>query len=147
MLIEKRFMELALAEARAARDEGEIPVGAVIVRGGEVISRAHNTTGAGMQTEHAEMNALAEAIKVIGERFLEDCALYVTMEPCPMCAGACLLFRVGAVVYGAYDKRAGAMGSVKDIANGNFGYTIPVIGGVMREECAELLSNYFKEKR
>ena len=147
MLIEKRFMPEALAEARRAFEEGEVPVGAVIVREGEIISRAHNATGACGQTAHAETLALAEAVRKTGERFLSDCVLYVTMEPCPMCAGACLLYRIGAVVYGAYDERAGAMGSVSDIANGDFGYTVPVIGGVMRDECAALLSDYFKGKR
>ena len=148
MLIEKRFMLDALAEACAARDKGEVPVGAVIIREGEIIARAHNMTGESFdQSAHAELKALADAARVTGERFLSDCVLYVTMEPCPMCAGACLLYRIGAVAFGAYDERAGAMGSVRDIANGDFGYTVPVIGGIMREECAALLSDYFKEKR
>ena len=147
VLIEKRFMLEALEEAEKAKAEGEIPVGAVIVREGEIIARAHNSTGASNQAAHAELCALKKAAEAQGVRFLSDCVLYVTMEPCPMCAGACLLYRIGAVVFGAYDARAGAMGSIADIAGGDFGYTVPVIGGVMREECAELLTNHFKGKR
>ena len=145
MFIEKRFMELALGEARKAAEAGETPVGAVIVRDGEVIACAHNDTEtSGRPCGHAELTALRTAAEKLGSRSLSDCVLYVTMEPCPMCAGACLLYRIGAVAFGAYDERAGAMGSVKDIANGEFGYTIPVIGGMLREECAALLSGFFK---
>lgn len=148
MLIEKRFMEEALKEARAAAEADEVPVGAVVVRGGEVIARAHNRTEALRDpTAHAEMLALKLAAEAVGSRFLGDCALYVTMEPCPMCAGACLHYRIGAAVFGAYDERAGAMGSVSDIAGGAFGFAVPAIGGVMKEECAALLTDYFRNKR
>jgi len=138
----------ALNEARAAAAEGEVPVGAVVVRDGKVIAKAHNSAEAeGDPRLHAEMLALAKAAEALGTRDLSSCVLYVTMEPCPMCAGACLLYRIGAVAFGAYDKRAGAMGSAGDIANGAYGLTIPVIGGILREECAALLTDFFKDKR
>ncbi|MCR5808838.1 MAG: nucleoside deaminase [Clostridiales bacterium] len=148
MLAEKRFMEEALKEARSASFEGEAPVGAVVVRDGEVISRGHNEVEKyGDASRHAEMLALKRAAFKLGTRYLTDCVLYVTMEPCPMCAGACLHFRLGAVCFGAYDKNAGALGSVTDIGCGLFGKELPVYGGFMREECASLLNEYFKEKR
>lgn len=148
MVIEKRFMQEAFTEALKALSEGEVPVGAVVVREGEIISRAHNEVEAKRDAAfHAELTALRRASSVLDSRFLTDCVLYVTMEPCPMCAGACLNFRIGAVAYGAYDKRAGSFGSVTDIGAGHFGQEIPVVGGIMREECAGLLSDFFKEKR
>ncbi len=148
MLIEKKFMEAALTEAKTAFCADEVPVGAVVVRGGEIVSRAHNETAAGGDsTLHAEMLAMKRASEALNSRYLEDCVLYVTMEPCPMCAGACLLFRIGAVAFGAYDANAGALGSVTDIASGVFGREIPVVGGIMRAECAGLLGDYFREKR
>ena len=135
MLAEKRFMEEALTEAELAYKNGETPVGAVVVRDGEIVSR------------HAELLALAAASEKLGDRSLSGCVLYVTMEPCPMCAGACLNFRIGAVVYGAYDKRAGAFGSVSDLGSGAFGQRVTAVGGVMREECARLLNDFFRERR
>ena len=148
MEIEKRFMEEALSLAREAAAEGEVPVGAVVVRGGEVISRAYNRAEkSGDPAMHAEFIALKEASEALNTRDLSSCVLYVTMEPCPMCAGACLLYRIGAVAFGAYDARAGAFGSVVDIGNGAFGRTIPVIGGIMRDECAAELTDFFKDKR
>lgn len=148
MLIETGFMEEALAEARCAAFSGEVPVGAVVVKDGEIVSRAHNKVELYSDaSRHAELIALESAARKLGTRYLTDCVLYVTMEPCPMCAGACVNFRIGAVCFGAYDKNAGALGSVTDIGCGLFGTEIPAIGGVMREECAALLSDYFKKKR
>ena len=148
MLIEKRFMEAALEEARRAYAEDEVPVGAVVVREGEIVSRARNEVErTGDPSAHAEVLALRRAVSVLNSRFLDDCVLYVTMEPCPMCAGACLNFRIGAVAFGAYDAHAGALGSVTDVGSGAFGRETPVVGGIMREECAEILSDYFKSKR
>ena len=148
MVFEKRFMEEALLEARAAAAEDEVPVGAVVVLNGEIIARAHNRTERlADPTAHAELSALREACDKLSRHELADCALYVTMEPCAMCAGACLLYRIGAVVFGAYDARAGALGSRCDIASGELGLIIPVLGGILREECAGLLTEYFKGKR
>ena len=148
MNIEKKYMEEALAEARKALCRDEVPVGAVVVRESAIVARAHNESESrGDPTLHAEMLAMKRASEALDTRYLEDCVLYVTLEPCPMCAGACLSFRIGAVAFGAYDARAGALGSVTDIGSGVFGREIPVVGGVMRGECAELLSDYFKSKR
>ena len=148
MTLDKGFMEEALLEARAAAEEDEVPVGAVVVKDGIIIARAHNRTEALCDpTAHAERLALLEACEKLGRHELSDCVLYVTMEPCAMCAGACLLYRIGAVVYGAYDRRAGALGSCCDLADGILGLTVPVLGGIMREESAELLTDYFKGKR
>lgn len=148
MLIEKRFMEYALNEARRAYAAGETPVGAVVERGGEVIAAAFNGVERTKDASaHAELTALRLASERLGSRYLDECVLYVTMEPCPMCAGACLNFRIGAVAFGAYDKRCGAFGSVLDLGSGEYGRTIPVIGGLAREECERLLKDFFKEKR
>ncbi len=148
MLAEKRFMEEALTEAELAYKNGETPVGAVVVRDGEIVSRAHNRTEELKDpSAHAELLALAAASEILGDRSLSGCVLYVTMEPCPMCAGACLNFRIGAVVYGAYDKRAGAFGSVSDLGSGAFGQRVTAVGGVMRDECAKLLNDFFRERR
>ena len=148
MLAEKRFMEEALMEAELAYKNGETPVGAVVVKDGEIVSRAHNRTEELKDpSAHAELLALAAASEILGDRSLSGCVLYVTMEPCPMCAGACLNFRIGAVVYGAYDKRAGAFGSVSDLGSGAFGQRVTAVGGVMREECAKLLNDFFRERR
>lgn len=148
MLIERRFMNEALFEARRAFDADEVPVGAVVVREGVIVARAHNEVEkTGDASLHAEIAAMRKAAAALGRKYLEDCVLYVTMEPCPMCAGACLNYRIGAVVFGAYDEKAGALGSVTDLGSGVFGKELPVIGGVMKEECALLLGDYFKSKR
>ena len=139
------YMREALAEAAAAA--GEVPVGAVVVKDGEIIARAHNERGETNPFAHAEMLAMERAAARLGTRRLHGCTLYVTLEPCPMCAGACLNFRIGAVVYGAYDKRAGAFGSVSDLGSGAFGQRVTAVGGVMREECAKLLNDFFRERR
>ena len=145
MLIEKRPMEEALKEARAAAEAGEAPIGAVVVRGGEIVSRAHNEIErTGDASAHAELLALKRASVRLGTRYLNDCALFVTMEPCPMCAGACLHFRIGAVVFGAYDDKCGAFGSKLDLGCGEFGQEIPVVGGMMKDECAAMLKEFFK---
>lgn len=148
MLIGSSFMNEALKEARLALEYGEVPVGAVVVRGGEIISRAHNEVEARRDpSAHAELLALSRAAEFLGDKFLSDCVLCVTLEPCPMCAGACLNYRIGAVAFGAFDPRAGAFGSVTDMGSGLFGQEIPVFGGILREECAELLTECFREKR
>ena len=148
MVIEKRFMEEALKEALLARASGETPVGAVVVRGDEIISRAGNEVESTRDAcRHAELLALSRAAKALGTRQLSDCVLYVTMEPCPMCAGACLNYRIGAVAFGAYDGVCGALGSKIDLLSGEYGREIPTVGGVMREECASLLTDFFREKR
>ena len=148
MVIEEKFMSEALSEARAAAEAGDTPIGAVVVRDGEIVSRAHNEVEAcGDPSAHAEMLALRRASEALGTRYLDDCVLYVTMEPCPMCAGACLHFRLGAIVFGAFDSRCGAFGSKLDLGSGEYGWELAAIGGMMKDECAGLLTSFFKEKR
>ena len=142
------FMSEALYEATLAAAEGEIPVGAVIVRDGEIISRAHNNREAtGDATGHAELLAIRKACEVLGGWHLEKCTLYVTLEPCPMCMGAIVNSRLGKVVFGAKDNKAGACGSVIDLRNYPFNHKPEVEFGIMRDECAAALSSFFKDKR
>lgn len=142
-------MRAALEEAERALALGEVPVGAVVVCGGEIVARAHNEreTG-GDPTAHAEVLAIRRAAAALGRRRLSDCTLYVTLEPCPMCAGAIAMARLGEVVFGAYDERAGCCGSLyaltEDVA---FGAVIPCSGGLLEEECRVLLERFFAEKR
>jgi tRNA(adenine34) deaminase len=142
-------MDAALATARDARERGEIPVGAVVVRSGEVIATAHNETIARRDpTAHAELLAIREALSVLGTDRLTDTTLCVTLEPCAQCAGAIVLAKVGCVVFGAYDPKAGMAGSVGDLLrHPKLNHRPEVIGGVMEEECGELLRKFFEARR
>ncbi len=142
------FMGEALAEARLAAEIDEVPVGAVIVQDGVIIARAHNLR----ETEknalcHAETMAIDTACKILGGWRLPRCTLYVTLEPCPMCAGAIVNSRIERVVFGAYDKRAGAFGSVLDLNEYPLNHKPEILGGVMEEECRTMLQEFFKRKR
>ena len=143
------YMNLAITAAKEAADNGEVPVGAVIVRyGTDVISVESNLRETGKNAlYHAELRAIDSACKRLGGWRLPQCTLYVTLEPCPMCAGAVINSRIDRVVFGAYDKRAGAMGSVFDINAFGLNHTCEVEGGVLGEECASLMSEFFKIKR
>ncbi|MBE6583723.1 MAG: nucleoside deaminase [Ruminococcaceae bacterium] len=142
------YMSLALEQAKKAAQEWEIPVGAVIVRDGEIIASAHNNRErTGDATGHAELLAIREACLVLGGWHLEKCTLYVTLEPCPMCSGAIVNSRLGRVVYGAKDAKAGALGSVLDMRYYPLNHKPLVEGGVMKQECAEILSDFFKKRR
>lgn len=142
------FMREAIALAREAEAIDEVPVGALIVRDGEIISRAYNTRQTSKcATHHAEVLAIEEACRVMGGWRLPGVTLYVTMEPCVMCAGAIINARVPRVVYGAPDMRFGAFGSALDLVKVPLNHTPEVVGGVLREECASILSEYFKKKR
>ncbi len=141
------YMEYAIAEAKAAYAEGETPVGAVIVRDGRIIAAAHNLTESrGDSTAHAELLAIQAAERAAGRR-LTGCTLYVTMEPCPMCAGAALNSRIEEIVFGAFDPEMGCCGSRTDVTDGRLARRAMALGGVMEEECKSLLSLFFKEKR
>ncbi|HAT09116.1 MAG TPA: tRNA-specific adenosine deaminase [Planctomycetes bacterium] len=142
-------MHSALAEAEAAAQEGEVPVGAVIVHQGRIIGRGRNARERlGDPTAHAEMVAITAAASAIGDWRLEDCTLYVTLEPCPMCMGACLNARVPRVVYGAREPKAGACGSILDLrAPPGFNHRVAVAGGVLAEPCAEILVRFFRARR
>ena len=145
----KAHMKAALAQAKAALDAGEVPVGAVIVCDGEVIACAHNEREALCDpTAHAEVLALRRAATRLGRRRLSDCTLYVTLEPCPMCAGAIVMADMGSVVYGAADTQAGCAGSVYALPEDPaFGKKIPCMGGLMADECREMLDVFFEERR
>ena len=146
--MDEKYMRIALDEAKAAAIEGEIPVGAVIVRNGEIISVAHNNREAtGDATGHAEVIAIRRACEALGGWHLEKCTLYVTLEPCPMCMGAIINSRLGRVVFGAKDAKAGACGSVIDLSNYPLNHKPEVEHGFMKEECAAILSDFFKKKR
>lgn len=143
------FMRLALREAERALEHGDVPIGAVLVSGGEVIGTGRNERELRQDpTAHAEILALREASAVIGSWRLLDSVLYVTLEPCAMCAGACVLARVPRVVYGASDPKAGAAGSVLDVLNQQrLNHRPEVAGGLLSEECALLLTDFFASRR
>lgn len=145
---DKKFMELAIEEAKEAARNKDVPVGAVVVCDGQVVVRAHNTREAlGDATGHAEVNAIREACAILGGWHLDKCTLYVTLEPCPMCMGAIINSRMGRVVYGAADAKAGACGSVIDLRNYPLNHKPFVEEGLLSEECRRLLSDFFKDKR
>ena len=143
------YMKEALAEARRAADEGEMPVGCVIVREGEIIARAHNACEARHDaTAHAELLAIRRASAACGDWRLNSCTLYVTLEPCPMCAGAIVQARVGRLVYGAADPGQGCAGSLYRIPEDPaFPHFCPSDGGVEREACQALLDGFFRRRR
>jgi tRNA(adenine34) deaminase len=142
-------METALDQARRAASTGEVPVGAVVSRDGAVIARAHNETVARHDpTAHAELLALQQALRSLGTDRLSDCTLYVTLEPCAQCAGALVLAKLGRLVFGAYDPKAGMAGSVGDLLrHRSLNHQVEVIGGVREEECGALLRAFFESKR
>ena len=143
-------MREALAEARTAPHAGDVPIGAVVLGpGGEVIGRGHNEREAvGDPTAHAEIVALREAAAVRGEWRLEGCTLVVTLEPCTMCAGAAVLSRVARVVFGAYDDKAGAVGSLWDVVRDRrLNHRPEVISGVLADECTLMLQEFFATHR
>jgi tRNA(adenine34) deaminase len=143
------FMHLALAQARAAADSGEVPVGAVIVKSGEVIASGANRPIAQHDpTAHAEILALRRAGEALSDYRLLDTTLYVTLEPCIMCASAIIHARVQRVVFGAWDSKAGAAGSVINVfTTPQLNHRVDVFGGVLLEECANLLSEFFRARR
>ena len=142
------FMKLALDEAEIAIATGDIPVGAVITRGGEVIARGRNRREADKNAvAHAEVLAIEEACKKLGTWRLHECTLYVTLEPCPMCAGAIVNSRIQRVVFGASDSVSGCVGSVLDLNAYPFNHAFQVTGGVLEDESVQLLKDFFEEKR
>ena len=142
------FMEQALALAREAAREGEVPVGCVIVRKGEVVGRGRNRREKDKSAlAHAEVEAIAQANRTLGGWRLWECTLYVTLEPCPMCAGAILNARIPRVVYGARDEKYGACRSVCSLFDMNFNHHPVVEDGVLEQACAELMQEFFRELR
>lgn len=143
------FMKLAIEEAKKAEEIQEVPIGAVVVVGGEVISRAHNLRETEQRSvAHAELLAIDDACKKLGTWRLENATLYVTLEPCPMCAGAIVLSRVKRVVYGAVDPKGGCAGTLMNLlTEDRFNHQSEVVAGVLEEECGSLLTNFFRELR
>lgn len=143
------YMEQAIIEARKASDLGEVPVGAVIVYKGEIIARAHNLREKNNNAlAHAEIIVIDEACRRLKSWRLDDCELYVTLEPCPMCAGAIINSRINSVYFGAFDLKGGACGSVVDLfIKGSFNHSPTVYGGIMEETCEEVLKDFFKKLR
>ena len=149
MMGHRRFMEMALEEARRAADRGEVPVGAVLVQGDRVIGRGHNLRETlGDPLAHAEILALREGARELGGWRLEGSTLYVTLEPCPMCAGALVLARVERLVFGARDLVMGAAGSRYNLVQDeNLPHRVEVLEGMLEEECRELLRSFFRNRR
>ncbi len=143
------YMQLALRQARLAAKEGEIPVGAVLVKDGQVIAAAHNRRESDHDpTAHAELLCMRQAAKALGDWRLRGCTLYVTLEPCPMCAGAMVMSQLGRCVYGAADERQGCCGSVYDLpGDPALGAATTWQSGVLAEECGQLMSDFFGRKR
>lgn len=146
---DETFMRLALAQARLAREEGEVPVGALVVHDGEILSAAHNRPIAGQDpSAHAEMLAIRMAAARVGNYRLTGAALYVTLEPCIMCAGAIIQARIGRLVYGSADLKSGAVASLyRLLQDERLNHRVEVTGGILEEICAEIMSGFFREKR
>ena len=147
--VHESFMRAALAEAVAAYEEKEVPVGAVVVRDGRVVGAGHNQREQlNDPTAHAEMIAITQAAATLGSWRLNDCTLYVTLEPCPMCAGAIVQARLGTVVYGTDDAKAGACRSLYEITTDpRLNHRVQLIPGVMRDDCRDILRAFFREQR
>lgn len=149
MLYDEEMMLVALKEAEKAKELGEVPVGAVIIdENGEIIGRGYNTRETeNRPTGHAEIIAIEEAAKRKNSWRLSDCTIYVTLEPCPMCAGAIMNARLKRVVYGAFDENGGALASVTRLYDKKFGYTPLVRSRILEKECSKILTDFFKKLR
>ena len=145
----EEYMSLALALAREAFDSGEVPVGCVVADGaGNIVGRGRNRREEGNDaTAHAEIEAIRGACAALGSWRLDGCTLYVTLEPCPMCAGAIINARIPTVVFGARERLSGSCGSVIDLFSERYGHRPAVFGGVLRDDCAALLTAFFRDKR
>ena len=147
-MTDEELMRAALAEAKLAAALGEVPVGAVVAKDGEIIARAHNLRESGKNaTYHAELLAIDAACKALGGWRLWQCELFVTLEPCPMCAGAIINSRIKRVVFGAYDPKAGSCGSINNLFDFPYNHSPEIEGGFMQDECALLLKRFFSDLR
>ena len=143
-----KYMKMALEQAREGADMGEVPIGAVIVKDGKVIAKAHNLREKlNIATGHAEIIAIEMANKKLKSWRLDSCTLYVTIEPCPMCAGAIIQSRIKKVVYGAKDKKSGSHESITNLFELPFNHKVEIENGILKEECGEILTNFFKNMR
>ena len=145
--LDEKYMLIALDEAKKAESEDEVPVGAIIVRNGEIVSRAYNTREYGKNAlYHAEIKAIDEACKKLGGWRLVGCTMYVTLEPCPMCAGAIIIARVERVVFGALDVKADAFGTMINLTDYPL-FKPEITSGVLKDDCSKILTEFFKKKR
>ena len=143
-----KYMEFAINNAKEAFLQDEIPVGCVIVKNGQIIAESHNTTVKdNNDTHHAEINAINQAIESLKDKNLTDCELYVTLEPCPMCAGAIINSKIKRLYIGASEPKSGCFGSVVDFNNLSFNHKPEVYHGICEEECKNIMKDYFKNKR
>lgn len=144
-----QFMTQAYFEAEKAYNMNEIPVGAVIVKDNSIVGRGHNMVeNLGDPTAHAEMIAITAACESLGEKYLKDCTLYVTLEPCPMCTGALVWSKIKTIVFGASDEKAGSCGTMMNIAQSKkLNHSIEVIQGIMEDDCSEILHRFFNSVR
>lgn len=144
----EKYMKYALGRAKTAAKHGETPVGAVIVKDGRVIAGGRNRRESGKNALlHAELSAINAACKKLSGWRLHECDLYVTLEPCPMCAGAIINARIKNVYFGAYDKKAGSFGSIVNLASLPYNHKPNVVGGILEKDCSDILSEFFKELR
>ena len=142
------FMGEALILAKNAEKHADVPVGAVIVKNNEIIAKGQNRREEHKNSlAHAEIEAINQACSVLGSKYLTDCTLYVTLEPCPMCTGAIINSRIDKVIFGAYDDKAGCMGTLTDMTNLGFNHKPEIIGGYMEKECAQVLTDFFAKLR
>jgi tRNA(adenine34) deaminase len=144
-----QYMLEAIKEAKKAEEKHEVPIGAVVIIDGEIVGRAHNLRETAQRSiAHAELLAIDEACQKTGSWRLEDATLYVTLEPCPMCAGSIIMSRVKRVVFGAYDPKGGCVGTLMNLLQDErFNHRAEVVGGVMEEECGRLLTDFFRSLR
>lgn len=146
---DRRWMRIALKEAERALDAGEVPVGAVVIRGGEIVGRGHNMVETlNDPTAHAELIAITAACETLGTKYLQGCTLYVTLEPCPMCAGAMMWARLDRLVFGAFDEKAGSASTLYDIPRDQrLNHQLEVVSGIEDEQAAAILRGFFAKKR
>ncbi|MCH8494214.1 MAG: tRNA adenosine(34) deaminase TadA [Balneolales bacterium] len=147
--VHQKYMSLALLEAEKALRNREVPIGAVVIHQGAVVGRGHNMVETlNDPTAHAEMIAITAACETLQTKYLHNCTLYVTLEPCPMCAGALVWSKIPTVVFGAIDEKSGGCGSLFNICeNNNLNHQIEIIQGVLELDCSEMIKQWFKSKR
>lgn len=146
--MDKRFMKEALKEAKTAALMGEVPVGAVIVKNGEIIARGRNMREEKQNAlSHAEIEAINEACNRLKSWRLDDCEMYVTLEPCPMCAGAIINARIKTLIFGAFDQKAGSIDSVVNLCDYPYNHKVEVYGGICEDDCLKVLKDFFEALR
>ncbi len=146
--MDRKFMKEAIALANEAKRNGEVPVGAVIVKDGKIVATGRNMREAKQNAlSHAEIEAINNACKALDSWRLDGCEMYVTLEPCPMCAGAIINSRIKTLVFGAYDKRMGSIDSVVNLCDMPYNHKVEVYGGIMEDECLDIVKDFFKRLR